>query len=342
MKEFEISEEEAKEVSHKFDETLFHAILSSQSNSNYDYNEETLKYIYINMLDKTQKNTANPYELLYSFNENGYRSGSFKNGTEMLATGCSLTFGTGIPEEFRWSNILAEKLGLSFSNLGVPGSGVTRQVRDLFAYFQEFGHPKYIFAMFPVFNRMEIISNPKYFIPGAWQRTLKRMEENNSPSIKDVYKQTANINMYPRKQKFLTQPLIAEDVIPSEIPQFYASLHFLMLQQYCDLAGIKLIWSTWHGPQNKVLNLVNDLYPNTYRGIVDTNPSGWFFNEKTNEYDYKENDILLKCHEEYKDVADDMFHFARDIDYGKEWAHWGLHRNLHLAESFEQYFKENI
>jgi hypothetical protein len=342
MAEYEINEEEVKEVSDQFDETLFQAILDKSSNSNYDYNDETLRYIYTNTLEESGKNTNTPYGLVYDFNENGYRSNSFKAGTDMLVTGCSFTFGSGIPTELRWGDILSKNLNLSYSNMAMPGSSVTRQVRDIFAYFKEFGHPKYIFAMFPVFNRMEIISNPKYLIPGAWERSIKRKKKYKALSTVDLYRQTCNVNMAPREQKFLTQPLIFEDIMPSEIPQFYSSLHVSMLQQYCDLAGIKLIWSTWHDPQNKVLNLVNQEYPDTYRGMVDTNPGGWSFNKKTNESEYRENNVLINCHEDYKIISEDMFHTARDIEFGIEWAHWGTHRHLHVAEAFEKYFKENI
>ncbi len=340
--EYEINEDEVVEVSDVFDETLFHAILNKLSNSNYEYNNQTLKYIYTNIFDHSNKNSSNPYGLTYRFNENGYRSDTFKQGTDMLVTGCSFTFGSGIPDEFRWGDILSKNLRLSYSNLAVPGSSVIRQVRDLFAYFKEYGHPKYIFAVFPVFNRMEIISNPKYFKPGAWERSIEKMKKNEYINYKDLYRQTSNINMIPRKQKFLTQPLIAEDVIPSEIPQFYSSVHIQMLQQYCDLAGIKFAWSTWHHPQNKVLHEVNKLYPNTFVNMVDTNPHGWSYNKKTKEYDYRENNQLIKCHEYYKDISKDMFHMARDVEFGIEWAHWGTHRHLHVAEAFEYYFKENM
>jgi hypothetical protein len=33
---------------------------------------------------------------------------------------------------------------------------------------------------------------------------------------------------------------------------------------------------------------------------------------------------------------------ARDVEFGIEWAHWGTHRHLHVAEAFEYYFKENM
>ncbi len=340
--DYEIKPEQVSEVSDIFDESLFHAILNKKTNLNYTYNDETLKYIYTNFFEYKNKNTKEPYGLMYSFNENGYRSDTFKSGTEMLVTGCSFTFGSGIPEEFRWGNILADKIGLSHSNLAIPGSSVTKQVRDIFAYFKDFGHPKYIVAMFPVFNRMEIIANQKYFIPGAWERHIKKIESlRDSLNLKDLYRQTSNINMIPRNQKFLTQPLIAEDVIPSEIPQFYSSLHVQMLQQYCELAGIKFIWSTWHGHQNKVLEEVNKEYPNTFRNMFNSNPDNWSFNPKNNEFDYRENNILINCHEEYKDVSGDMFHMARDTEFGIRWAHWGTHRHLHVAEDFEKYLRSH-
>lgn len=340
--EYEINEQEVVEVSNVFDKTLFDAILNQSSNINYDYNDETLRYIYTNHFDYQGSNITEPYGLKYHFNENGYRSNTFSHGTEMLVTGCSFTFGSGIPEEFRWGDILAKNLGLTYSNLALPGSSVTRQVRDIFEYFKEYGHPKYIFAMFPVFNRMEIVSNPKYLKAGAWERSIKKLKKHKSNNKTDLYRQTSNINMIPVNQKFLTQPLVYEDIMPSETPQFYSSLHIQMLQQYCDAAGIKFIWSTWHHHQNQVLEKVNEKYPTTFKNMVYTNPGGWIYNEKTQEYDYKENKEIIKCHEYYKEISNDMFHMARDIEFGIEWAHWGTHRHLHVAEAFEDFFRNKL
>lgn len=321
-------------------ESLFDAIFNKSSNSNYEYNDETIKYIYTNIFEKQIKNTSVHYGFLHTFNEHGYRSDSFNSNTEMLVTGCSYTFGSGIKTEHRWGNILSQNLKLPHSNLAIPGASVERIVRDLFCYFKTYGHPKYIFALFPIFHRMEIINNPKYFKTGDYDRAFKKMQTINSSNKRDVYRLTAHINDFPYNDKFYTQPLIAESVLPAEIPQFYSSMFIQMLEQYCELADITLIWSTWDKKQNMILEEVNAMYPGTYKNKINITKGRWEFDKKINKANYIENNSVVNCHEYYREKDNQTFDLAKDIEFGIDLAHWGTHRHLHVAEDFEKYFKE--
>ena len=329
-----------KEVSDVFDGTLLQAMLDKKSNDNYQYTDLTARQIYTNILLDGIKEFDYIHEgIEYHHNKKTYRSKEFSSGTDILITGCSHTYGTGLDEEFRWGDILSNKLGLTHSNLGVPGSGVTKQVRDIFAYFKEFGHPKYIFALFPVFNRFEIASNPKYLKHGAFDR-LEEHQKIPTP-WHEPFRQTANICMIPGNQKFLSKPLIAEDVIPSEIPQFYSSMYVQMLQQYCDIAGIKFAWGTWHQQQYYVLSQVNDQYPGTYKNMINMYSHNWAFDKRSEEIYYIENETIVNCHEDYKNAWGKQFHAALDRQYGAEHSHFGGHKNIHIAEAFEKFFNEN-
>lgn len=321
-------------------DSLFDAIFNKSSNSNYEYNDETIKYIYTNIFENQNKNTASHYGFLNFFNEHGYRSNSFDSKTEMLVTGCSHTFGSGIKTEHRWGDILSKKLNLSYSNLGVPGASVERIVRDLFCYFKTYGHPKYIFALFPNFHRMEIINNPRYFKTGDYDRASKKMQTINPSNKKDIYRITAHTNDVPLNHKFYTQPLIAESILPAETPQFYSSIFIQMLEQYCELANITLIWSTWHNDQNKILEEVNKMYPGTYKNKVNITKGIWEFDKKINKIKYIEDGSVINCHEYYREVDNITFDLAKDIEFGIDLAHWGTHRHLHIAEDFEKIFKE--
>lgn len=336
-----LSAEHLKEVSDVYDGSLFQAILDEKSNDNYKYTDLTMMQIYTNnLIDNVPGHTEVRLDgIEYRINEKHYRSNKFESGTDVLITGCSHTYGVGLTEDFRWGNILSDRLGLTHSNLGVPGSGVTKQIRDIFAYFKEFGHPKYIFAVFPVFNRFEIITNPKYLKHGAFDR-ISENHKHPTP-YHEPFRQTANICMIPSNPKFLSQPLIAEDVIQSEIPQFYSSMYIQMLQQYCDLAGIKFAWVTWHQKQYDVLSKVNDEYPGTYHNMINAYNDRWIFNDSTQELDYFEYGEKIDCHLEYKDIFGDEFHAGMDRINGMKYAHWGAHRNLHIAEAFQKFFNEN-
>lgn len=322
------------------EDSLFDAIFNKSSNSNYEYNDETIKYIYTNIFENNIKNTAVHYGFLHTFNEHGYRSDSFNSTTDMLVTGCSQTFGTGIKTEHRWGDVLAKNLNFSHSNLAVPGASVERIVRDLFCYFKTYGHPKYIFALFPIFYRMEIINNPKYFKTGDYDRAFKKMQTIAPSNKRDVYRLTAHTNHAPLNHKFYKQPLIAESVLPAEIPQFYSSMFIQMLEQYCELAGIILIWSTWDNDQNKILEEVNAMYPGTYKNKINITKGRWEFDKKINKIRYLEDGSVINCHEYYREEDRQTFDLAKDTEFGIDLAHWGTHRHLHVAEDFEKSFKE--
>jgi hypothetical protein len=84
-----------------------------------------------------------------------------------------LTWGAGLPEEKMWTNIVSKELNLSHANLALSGDSVYGQVRRIFAYFKEFGHPKYIYAVFPEFYRMLIPINKKIFTTKGGVKEIK-------------------------------------------------------------------------------------------------------------------------------------------------------------------------
>ena len=60
----------------------------------------------------------------YFHNSYGYRTHNKLPIEYVLVMGCSHTYGTGLHEYERYSNLVEEKIGLPVINLGVPGIGI--------------------------------------------------------------------------------------------------------------------------------------------------------------------------------------------------------------------------
>lgn len=113
--------------------------------------------------------------------------------------------------------------------------------------------------------------------------------------------------------KYSKAPHFAEEVLTEEFAIFYNILFIKMLIEYCESNNIKFIWS-YHADMNIEMPPFNDLH----HGYFDSS----FLNKMIEE----------KCHLEFADH--DFFEHAADYDYWPP-GHWGLHQQLHIAESIE-------
>ena len=100
------------------------------------------------------KEWPNGKSMTYSLNSKGYRSTEFSKDTDLIFAGCSYTYATGLQDEYIWGNILADSLKMSRSNLGMEGWSTQAIVKNLFAYFEEYGNPKILVCLFPDLQRM--------------------------------------------------------------------------------------------------------------------------------------------------------------------------------------------
>ena len=107
-------------------------------------------------------------ELDYSVNSHGYRGPSLGK-SDLLTSGCSQSFGVGVPENLTWTHMLAKNNGITYNNLSYPGNSTIAMVEDVFKYFEEYGHPKYLRLLLPDFLRFKFIkaANENTFIQNS-------------------------------------------------------------------------------------------------------------------------------------------------------------------------------
>lgn len=80
----------------------------------------------------TRENPGLDPNFKYRYNEAGFRSGPINNAAEVGYFGCSVTFGVGVPEEYRWTNLLDKPHGWTSNNWGY----VAEPARLFWDYFQ--------------------------------------------------------------------------------------------------------------------------------------------------------------------------------------------------------------
>jgi len=293
------------EFVYSFTNDYFDALLSNKKTDKYDMSDDKYKEIYTHRFP--------------------YIATEIKSAKPLLIAGCSMTVGGGIEKEEVWADVLAKKMGLEYNNIALAGSSVGRQVRAIFAYIKQYGAPEYIFALFPGFNRIELPNNENFF-----------KMQHKSDGIKD-YITTANVETFT-EDKYFKIPYEPEFIFPQDMCQYYSNLQIMYLEEYCKALDIKLYWATWHQKQYEALMFVKENLV-TYKGnenLVNIYNEMWVVDpmEKIINYNDPKTLVFTKCHEKEHAERPKNFHFAPDQENGVEYAHWGYHRHIHLAEIF--------
>lgn len=176
------------------------------------------------------KTPAGEPSIEYRLNRHGFRSDHFKfpdpNAINILVAGDSLTFGEGVPAEYIWGNLLANRIygktkrNVSVTNLGVMGGSGRLAVRNIFSYIRNYGKPDFIFLLIPSVTR-NIIYNEDL---GAFTNFYSH-----------VNKVTSRNKIIKRHTKFA----IKEDSM------LLTTDYIRMLDDLCNELGIGLRWTSW-------------------------------------------------------------------------------------------------
>lgn len=271
-------------------------------------------------LGEVTRKWPNGKSMTYPLNSRGYRSSEFSKDTDLVFAGCSYTYATGLQDQYIWGNILADSLKMSRSNLGIEGWSTQAIVKNLFAYFEEYGNPKILVCLFPDLQRMMTSLNPS--VLRAFSKSDPRYNDLNAigKTFSHTHLREYDISLKPKYSKI---PHSWEDVIPVEMP-IMLSFHYLhMLVQYCKAAGIEFYWSTWSWDFSNLLDQVLE-YPG---GLMDL--SGYVPLQRK----IWETDPMLDCHLDARAENAETFDWSLDHGAG-HWGHNGQHSHMHTAEAF--------
>jgi hypothetical protein len=267
-------------------------------------------------------------EYEYAWNSDGLRSIEFSTKPPIIALGCSITLGQGLPEHLRWSNLLSSRIGKNIGNISYSGASANKLVSSFLGMIHQYQYkPEIVIAHFANFERLYFVSD-----------TGEAMHE-------------WFINHKAKKTK-ATAPWDYEEILPYEWVYYQNLDHIKMLEAFCEASDIKLIWTTWSNgiteEQEQFLKYNFRYYvPDTTKkefpadfelGVVAKNVS-----ELLPQYEMIN---WQGCHQGWKDMYPEPFDYAYDYhkiayDYGRvkgpgaHWPHPGLHKQLHISEFWE-------
>lgn len=266
----------------------------------------------------------------YRTNFHGFRTQELKS-VDVVFSGDSFTYGVGLPENAIWASQISNAMGYDSLNLGCPGASVTGVVHNLMHYFKVYGNPKNLFCMFPDFSRMHLFLNSDILV-----------STNNLSQGGFTETQFAHLGNLDERPKYSKKPYNIEDVMNLEIPYYYSLKAIQSLEQYCEQANINFMWSVFHAPDHEAIRMLKDNEFGYYSNFVDTKQGNWIKHDISNDVylgeDYNHNipqeQQFCLCHEEYREIYESYFDLAGDVENGRQRAHHGVHRHMHVAEIF--------
>jgi hypothetical protein len=184
----------------------------------------------------------------YILNKHFYRTKNFKQFDSetynIISSGCSFTFGNGIPEEYTWPKLLENKIQEKFTdkkivgyNLGAPGGSVTSIIKELMAFIRVYGKPDSIFLLFPEISR------------GLVYREFKDKDKKNAFENISLVKNYLS-EKEPNAIKYI------ESYVP-ENHLMQLSILLGLFEEFCKSSKINLLWSCWFEKDYYLLKSLN-------------------------------------------------------------------------------------
>jgi hypothetical protein len=253
----------------------------------------------------------------------GFRgSEEFSSAVDLIAIGCSQTYGLGVDQKATWAVNMATSLGMSHVTLAAPGWSVQEMVSSTMAYIAKFGKPKVIAALLPDFGRTMFVEHEKLFL-----------SEPSSPKTNthlDIVVRGFHYDGGYSRAKMSKAPHLAIDVVPREGAVYMAAQAWASFIEYCRVGGIDLVWTSWDKHNLDVYSMLKELSEdsrcNREDVLVDTTgltTHPYVTYAKAHITELKK----LNCHQDVKESWPDSFDVGTDAC-----EHYGAHAHAHIGE----------
>lgn len=207
-----------------------------------DFTANDYQQIYDVNLENIKKWISNPHNngilpnFKYFHNKNGFRDSDENFDSDILCFGCSVTYGVGVPETHRWTDILKKELNVKLNNLGVPGLSLT-DILILYLGITKFVKPKYCIFLIPdfrreIFSKINDITGDFYFFNGF-----------------DNYKISWNQTKFPVEYNICKNYYSIP--ISYHIDKFVNSVHTLLM--FAENHNTKIILGSWCSSTDQIL-----------------------------------------------------------------------------------------
>lgn len=269
----------------------------------------------------------------HNLNSENFRDFEYEGPPEIIASGCSQTFGQGVPEELRWTNQLSKILNTSVRTLAVPGWSVQCMVNAVMSHIKKYGKPKAVVLLVPDFLRFDFISNKNVLISHRDKNHIH--EESNV--LKLIH---GSAYLFGDRPKLSKTPHIESEVISPETAAFLSGQALSFLVEYCEATNIKIIWSTWNIMTDELVSYVKNLDFSENVELLGIPPRTINFDSYVQPiFDGSDESFNLSsnCHKDLRDYNQDVFDLGSDLD-----KHIGSHIHMHFAELFAKELKEYV
>lgn len=271
----------------------------------------------------------------YEINSFGLRGEIDENATA-IASGCSITFGIGVPELGRWTNILGKKLNKSIINLGNPGASVESICTNIIQYCMNNKMPKEVFCLFPDFFRSMVVADQEFYKSNKIVR--------DDPNKHNLHLVFCNPVTLLYEDSLFMEVKDKTDIESSVSPHqlILDSINFIyILESFCTTNNIKLYWSTWDLHSDLVMKeliKIKDFKLQNFTSIFPPQtkvPIGTFVSSTCNsdhESEFK-NDICWWQGSDYS-----IINYKKVVQY----SHPGIHVQQHFADLFYNLYQKDL
>jgi hypothetical protein len=271
----------------------------------------------------------------YNINSLGFR-GKVDMSADVLASGCSITFGIGVPEDARWTNFLSKKMNKSVMNLGNPGGSVATITNHIIRYCMNNKMPKEIFCLMPDFFRSMVVVDKEFYKSGVTRESVGKNEHLELIFCNPVVKINNGIVFMQTKDRSNIEDYTSpHQLILDAINYLY------ILESFCLINNIKLYWTTWHKASAAIMQelvKLEDFKLNNFVSLYpeDATDQGNIFIKRTCRLDHESEFKDSPCWDAGCDYS--------VIDYKKvtEMAHPGIHFQHHVADFFYNLYNKNV
>jgi len=285
---------------------------------------------YISEINKENMRCFDPARS-YSQNFLGYRGAKeFDSRVDLIATGCSQTFGLGIDEDAMWSKRMAQGLKMSYATIASPGWSVQEMVSSVMAYIRKYGKPKVIAALLPDFGRIMSVEHSQMFLP---ESTPVKQKDLLNIKVRGFHHDGSHF-----QPKLSKTPHSFMDVFPTEAAIYIAAQTWASFIEYCRVAEIALVWTSWEQSILDMYSMLSELVAdpscNPQGVIIDT--TGFVSHNISIFDEYSITNLKdAGCHQELKKLWPDSFDFGTD-----SCKHYGAHAHAHIAEMLAKKYLE--
>jgi len=273
------------------------------------------------------------YDNTYKINSLGLR-GEIYNNPEILASGCSLTFGLGVPELGRWTNIFGSKINKDVMNLANPGATAKTICINIIQYCMNNKMPKEIFCLMPDFFRSMVIVDKEFYKSKTIMRDIGTKDQlDYAFCLAEVKQDKESIFMRVEDQKYIEDSTSPHQLILDSINFIY------ILESFCLSNNIKLYWTTWDLATSRILGELVKFKDFKLKNFTPILPSTQLLglNAYANKECNSDHGSEFRSHKSWPIGTD---YTLKNNKKQKDWAHIGIHAQYHVADFFYNLYKQ--